>query len=346
MLGLIAADLALILTPSISQPVEIVETPAVVIEEPEEEHVHEVVTGTYVDELLYLTAENPTLAFTRFEEILKADPETYNTCHGVAHQIGHEAFEHFDFQGAMSYQNALCGGGYIHGVVEARFGLMNERDLLTELPTICEETNLSCAHGIGHGLMITTYLDIPASLGYCDLLPGLSRRNCYDGVWMHIFDLEESGARATGDFTEAPTDEYITESAERCATTDAAYKTSCYFYLPRILAHYDMLPFSSYTTLCQSVEVDYQITCAAGSGHAVMKYNIADPSIAMGYCEQYRNDLVSACKEGASLYWLFAGDPPEEITLDEGEGESKCSVFINSKDRAICNKVSQYRNEL
>ena len=293
---------------------------------------------TYQNELLELTKTSPREAFKRYREILKIDPLSYNTCHGIAHQMGHTAYESLGFQKAMQFQDALCGGGYIHGIIEARFGLLQESEILKEVATICDEDNRPCYHGIGHGLMVATKLNIGQSLRYCDRLPELGRRNCYDGVWMHRFDLEESGARETPSAVTKPDQQATENDLSLCLQTPKAYKSSCYFYLPRIFAHAQELDFNDFASLCNAVEPDGQIACAAGTGHAVMKYHIAEPEISMNRCLGFESaPLKNACKEGSALYYLFAAEAPTE---------SPCLNFTNEQDRAICRKVDAYRGDL
>ncbi len=303
--------------------------------------------ATHEEELLALTIQHPFKAFTRLREMLLEEPELYNECHGIMHQLGHESFEVFGFQEAMRAQDALCGGGYVHGIIEARFGLLNEKEILGVLPTLCEEGNSACFHGLGHGLMITTYLDTVASLAYCDLLSESGRSDCYDGVWMHIFDLEESGAHDLSEPLAPISQADLEDYAARCNATDSRYKTNCYFYLPRILAHHEQVAFSAYRSLCENVEEAYQFTCSAGSGHAIMKYNIATPNAPIALCESYTTlGMPGACKEGAFIYYLFAGGLSAVQTPSATGIQTKCDVFTNPSDRALCDRVDGYREHL
>lgn len=293
---------------------------------------------SYQDELLVLVRRDPQLAFARYRDILASEPLSYNTCHGIAHKMGHETFETFGFQKAMSFQDGLCGAGYVHGVIEARFGLLQEHDILKKLPTICDNDNRSCYHGIGHGLMVTTHLDIQRSLAYCNLLPALGRRNCYDGVWMHIFDLEESGAPHADQNTAITLDAATVRArVSLCAHTQEPYKISCYFYLPRIYAHEVEASFSDFRTLCDQTEANYQRTCTAGVGHAFMKYHIAEPEISLSKCNAFEtDDFISACKEGGLLYYLFT----TESTVPTA---NPCTIFPEVADQKRCLKVDHYR---
>ncbi len=297
--------------------------------------------ATYQDDLLKLTRQDPRQAFSEFRKILAADPLSYNTCHGIAHQMGHEAFETFGFQTAMMYQEGICGAGYIHGIIEARFGLLQEKDLFAELSTICDEGNKSCYHGVGHGLMVATSLNVPRSLTACDVLPADGRRNCYDGVWMHIFDLEESGAvHEFVNATAIPAAEVIDQRIALCAAADEAYRTSCYFYLPRIFAHAAEAPFAALVSFCDKIDLKYQGVCGAGVGHMTMKYHMADPKSALAKCVEFAIPaMVGACKEGGFLYYLFAAEAAGDTTVT-------CDSFESIADQKHCRSVQGYRGAL
>lgn len=303
--------------------------------------------ASYQKELLDLIKENPPQAFQRFKEILQDTPIAHNTCHGIAHQTGHTAFETYGFQKAMAYQNGLCGGGYIHGIIEARFGLLQEKDLISQVPTICDAGNNSCYHGIGHGLMIATKLNIETSLSYCDLLTGVGKRNCYDGVWMHIFDLEETGIHEKIDSLAANDETLQTTMIAMCQNAKEAYKTSCYFYLPRVYAHVEEVSFDHYKTLCDRVEDAYKTVCAAGAGHSLMKYHIDNPPVTFGRCDNFPTaDLVNACKEGGALYYLFDKETMTIIKPTRAELDQYCAAFTDEEDIKICKKVNMYRDSL
>lgn len=300
--------------------------------------------SSYQDELIELVRHDPPAAFHRYREILAATPIAHNTCHGIAHKMGHEAFETFGFSKAMSYQDGICGGGYIHGIIESRFGLLQEKDIIEQLPAICPIGDGSCYHGIGHGLMIATKLNTPASLSYCNLLPIVGRRNCFDGVWMHVFDLEETGMHDTTSTT-LNTD-LSTTAPTYCINTKTPYKTSCYFYLPRIYAHQKEVSFTYYQDLCESVETNYMSTCAAGTGHSLMKYHIDHPPTALNTCKNFTNMTLSdACIEGGILYYFFDIESMQQTTLTNEESEHLCNTtFSDPIQHTLCKKVAVYRN--
>lgn len=298
----------------------------------------------YQNELLDLVKKDPIEAFQRYREILRLDPLSYNTCHGISHKMGHQAFITFGFDTAVQYQDALCGAGYIHGVIEAKFGLLRSVDLPEELQKVCVVGDGSCYHGIGHGLMVVTKLDIQKSLAYCDQLPELGRRNCYDGVWMHVFDLEETGMPRSGNALTQSDSKTESHFLALCHDADEKYKTSCYFYLPRIFAHTTEINFSSYSSLCALVPDTYRPLCTSGTGHSLMKYHIATPNAPLELCTSFVVDkLVTACKEGGILYYLLSN------SFNHGNvpmTESLCDQFTDANERALCKKVDKYRDDL
>ncbi len=326
-----------------SDPI-VVTTPVVAVPESEIEVEHEN-EGTenisYAAALLALMKTDPVTTFSAYRDVLAADPSAYNDCHAVAHQLGHVAYETYGFAKAMSYQDAICGGGFIHGIVEAKFGEMDEVDLLQEIATTCDAATdeENCVHGVGHGLMLVTYLDVDRSLSYCDLFDASVRHHCFDGVWMHVFDQEESGV-AHAD-TMVLTDSYIQSSQARCVATADVYKDSCYFYLPRIFAHDAERTFYDLVSLCGSVERIGRFACAAGAGHSTMKYHIADPVAVYSSCEVFDDEtLIEACHDGASRYYLHASNP---LTEDLGNDADTCLVLPEGVYRERCETARMRR---
>jgi hypothetical protein len=292
------------------------------------------------NEMLGLVKKDPKLAFSKYREILLQEPENHNICHGVAHEMGHEAFEALGFDKAMEYQDGLCGSGYVHGIVEARFGYFDTKNITKELKTICTSNKNACFHGIGHGLMIVTDLDTEESLKHCDKLPNMGPKNCYEGVWMHQFDLEETGGHAeTTATTSYEIYEFAKNSEALCRNTSSKYKTSCYFYLPRIYAHIVEEPIPNLEKLCGMIDQnEYRVTCLIGTGHMLMKYHMADPISVFRKCEKFENiNWHASCKEGGAMYYLY--DSISSIG-EGGDYKNICQVFSDKRDKSICTFVA------
>jgi cytochrome c553 len=107
-------------------------------------------------------------------------PSVHADCHQIAHAIGHGGLAHYKGNAARALsQGAMtCNSGYYHGVIERAFaGVPRERvlriarGLCTGRAVTREEFLLyQCVHGLGHGLMIYSGLDLPWSLKVCDRL--------------------------------------------------------------------------------------------------------------------------------------------------------------------------------
>lgn len=278
-------------------------------------------------ELVALTREDPAAALDRLAEILATNPLSRNTCHGVAHQMGHEAFEAFGFAEAMSYQNGICGSGYAHGVVEARFGLLRGGDLAAAAKDACgERPRESCAHGVGHGLMVASGLDVPSALGWCETMPAAVVADCFDGVFMHALDPEEGGAPKD-------VERYAAAPAALCAGQPGARGASCAFYLPRAFGN-ERLPEAA--AACASLPANLRPACEAGVGHAAMKGSVADPAAGLARCDALFGDSPSrdACAEGGLEYLVF------EAFAEAAANEAGICDRFSGRDRRVCDRVA------
>jgi hypothetical protein len=253
--------------------------------------------STMEDELIHILEENPDQVFDALHTKLQEHPQTSAVCHGIAHKLGHHAYELYGFDRAMQYQNSLCGAGYIHGVIESHFGLFSKELLTEDITTICTPTDEQCNHGIGHGVMIYTKNNIEESLRMCDLLSLPGRSDCYDGVFMHVFDNEETGV--SKDIPER------TLGAQLCEKVTRQQMTSCYFYVPRIFTR-DVEIGQKTGALCSEIK-NVQLAkaseiCAYGAGVAFEKY-MPSHDEAVGLCATYFTDrLQQECRAGIASY--------------------------------------------
>jgi hypothetical protein len=122
-------------------------------------------------------------------------PAVHADCHQITHAVGHAALAryHGNAAEALSQGAMTCNSGYYHGVIERAFaGVPREqvtriaRRLCTGHAVTKDEFLLyQCVHGLGHGLMIYSGLDLPWSLKTCDRLQtDFDRVSCTGGVFM------------------------------------------------------------------------------------------------------------------------------------------------------------------
>ena len=117
-----------------------------------------------------------------------------NDCHQIAHSIGHAALAryHGNASVALGRGAMTCSSGYYHGIVEqALRGVPRDqvakkaRHMCTGSVAKSEFTLYQCVHGLGHGLMIYSYDDLPYALHVCDQLrTQWDQVSCTGGVFM------------------------------------------------------------------------------------------------------------------------------------------------------------------
>ena len=138
--------------------------------------------------------EGAKAALDLFEEKM-ADQPVEADCHRIAHTIGAASLIYYDGSVAKALANgrSTCWSGYYHGVVERSFVGTNRAGLPQRSREICKDPEIratsflayQCVHGLGHGLMIHTSYDLPASLKVCDQLEtGWDSDSCEAGVFM------------------------------------------------------------------------------------------------------------------------------------------------------------------
>ena len=234
---------------------------------------------------------DPALAIISLKEFIADQPASMNECHEIAHEIGHISYKHFGEQ-AFAFKDPLCGGGYLHGLIETATIFDETMSLAGIVHTVCfGDVEESCLHGLGHAIY-KSVLDIPASLRYCDKVR-TNNKDCYDGVYMEVFDREEGP-----DFS-------VAAGIEICATATTPTKLSCLFYLPRLLKNNEP---STVTSLCTDfLEQSEQLTCAQGSGVMFMKYaSRFELDTVTKQCGTYIDTaLRNACTIGVNAYYKY-----------------------------------------
>jgi hypothetical protein len=117
-------------------------------------------------------------------------------CHRINHFIGAAALVRFNgnVAQALAAGDATCWSGYYHGVLEralVRAKSLQPAALARVARPLCADRQAlpivlyGCFHGLGHGLMIATGLNLPTSLEVCARLARWWDRDaCRGGVFM------------------------------------------------------------------------------------------------------------------------------------------------------------------
>jgi hypothetical protein len=261
----------------------------------------------------YLVAEtnakDPGAALADLERITLKDPYVDGFCHPVAHEIGHAALTRYrgNFTKAVSFLNDVCGSGYLHGVVEEKLQQMPDPE--TAVTTLCSPTqSLSCIHGIGHGAMFVSHLDVAGAERLCDRFPESSQVvACSEGVFMQLFEPDEGDPTA---LAKLPADKLAAEPQYPCAEQPSIYRSACYFYAPIYFLQrhdYTAHPTAFVQSLAWCLKAPAagaREDCSRGTGSRLMKYDIDRPAWTAAQCEQASSAWQRAdCVSGMVSYW-------------------------------------------
>ena len=106
-------------------------------------------------------------------------------CHGLTHNIGHDAYDKYGFSAAMQQGDDTCGSGYFHGVIEKHF--VNDAAVLKTFKTICKPNDGRCFHGIGHGLMFANKIMYQLPLLYVTHLKPMHKK--YNAAKVYLWSI-------------------------------------------------------------------------------------------------------------------------------------------------------------
>ena len=244
-------------------------------------------------ETIYKTAEaDPIKAIALLRQFIESESTFMKQCHEIAHEIGHISYEHFGEQ-AFLFKDPLCGGGYLHGLLEAATIFDESMSLKEIVHTVCSgDIEEACLHGLGHAIYKSVQ-NVPDAITYCDKVR-TKNKDCYDGVYMELFDQEDTSERMS-----------IAAGAEICNAASEQTKSSCMFYLPRLIR---AAKPEEATVFCSTLaKAEDRLICAQGSGVMFMKYaTLFEIEAVTRICALYTYDLLKqACTTGANSYYIY-----------------------------------------
>ena len=140
----------------------------------------------------------PKEALARFDQaIAQAGPIEAN-CHRIVHTMGSAALAYFKNNVAKAFTagSESCSSGWYHGILERSLSKVTSYEakaLYRASKDLCDDPEIrtsefiayQCVHGMGHGLMITTALDLPLTLEICNMFETQwDRESCKSGIFM------------------------------------------------------------------------------------------------------------------------------------------------------------------
>ncbi|MCD0481917.1 hypothetical protein LO771_05680 [Streptacidiphilus sp. ASG 303] len=256
-----------------------------------------------------LDAADPGRALADLERATRSHPVTARYCHPIAHELGHAALVRYrgDFAAAARFRDDVCGSGYLHGIVEET--LADSPHPATDVTTLCApEQSASCIHGIGHGAMFVTRLDVAGAERLCSrFTAAYAVTACAEGVFMQLFEPDESDPRATANL---PARALAAEPLYPCPEQPAAFRGACYFYAPvYFLQRHDYAhhpeSYAAGLAWCRGAPVGDggREACTRGMGSRIMKYNIDRERWAADRCEEAPAGQRGPCVAGMVSYY-------------------------------------------
>lgn len=215
--------------------------------------------------------DGPRVALDRFAEAIASDPDVERGCHRIAHTIGSAALARTkgDVGQAFAEGDSTCWSGYYHGILErALKGATEESVLVARVRALCKDVlagpdrfvAYQCVHGLGHGLMIRSGLDLPGSLELCTRLETpWEQTSCDGGVFMENFNTSYG---VTSRFLRDD------EPLYPCTAVEERHKLYCYLQITDRILQLNGYDFAAAGRTCLEAEPDWVSTCFQSYGRS------------------------------------------------------------------------------
>jgi hypothetical protein len=229
----------------------------------------------------------PKAALAEFDRRIAADRQIESGCHRIAHTIGSAALARYDGNVARAFAegSSSCWSGYYHGILErALVDAGSKAELVTVSRRLCADEGVrattfiayQCVHGIGHGLMIHTGLDLPLSLSVCEeLTTAWDQTSCDGGVFMENFN---SSYGVESRFLRDDDPVYP------CHAVAERHKLYCYLQVTDRLLATSGYDWRATARACAGVEPDWRSTCFQSFGRSASGNSRLDATKLLSFC--------------------------------------------------------------
>lgn len=289
------------------------------------------------DELIdMLHPDDPNTIFTVIDTI-QDDTELALSCHDIAHDLGHQAYELYGFSEAMTFNNPnhvnhplvqyICAGGYMHGILEELS--LHQPEFMENPDMICsalsEVERDSCYHGVGHVFMLARDRNIQESITDCRLVEEETNMyRCFEGVRMEQF---------WGNTDHVSSDSLgwdVSNPLSTCIEAGADEKPTCFLYAPFGYLREHQKDYFGAVRLCtESGLSDFDSSfCLKGLGITMMsKFNGQNLEGSELYVTGLAPELRYAFYQGVLGYAQLSG-------VGEAELKNTCNLF--KTDSELC----------
>ena len=243
--------------------------------------------------------QGPKPALRRFAAEIAADQNVERGCHRIAHTIGSAALARYDGDvgRAFSEGDSTCWSGYYHGILERGLqGADSDVVLTATIRRLCtgvrdDEARFvyyQCVHGLGHGLMIQTGLDLRRSLDQCTRLEGAwEQTSCDGGVFMENFNTSY-GVKSRFLRDDDP--------VYPCNAIAERHKLYCYLQVTDRVLSLNGWDWRAAGSSCARVEAAWRDTCFQSLGRSASGFSRNDRALVLELCTKapaaYRGECV------------------------------------------------------
>jgi hypothetical protein len=257
-------------------------------------------------------------------------------CHRAVHAIGAASLVRYHGSVARTFAagDSSCGSGYYHGVLERSLVNVRSREPGVLAPVarrLCGDASnmvpwiaYQCLHGLGHGLMIATGLNLPTSLDVCSrLVRWWDRDACRSGVFMENLSSSygyrsqwlrdddpvypcnwvafEAKKRCyqmvTSRILPAVGDDWE-RAAEVCSDVERAFVSTCFRSLGRdASSRSERDPAETIFTCAVARPYGYEAECINAAAQDVVA-NFTSATRALRLCQTVSRSLAEPCFEG------------------------------------------------
>jgi hypothetical protein len=243
--------------------------------------------------------DGPKAALAVFDKRIASDRAVESNCHRIVHTIGSAALARYDGNVARAFSegSSSCWSGYYHGILErALIGARTKAELSTAVSGLCDDPGVrrttfiyyQCVHGIGHGLMIRSGLNLPLSLSICEELETTwDQTSCDGGVFMENFN--------TSYGVKSP---YLRDDDPiyPCNMVKERHKLYCYLQITDRLLATSNYNWQTTSRACARVEKDWRATCFQSYGRSASGIARLDADKLIELCNvptgQWRSECI------------------------------------------------------
>lgn len=251
--------------------------------------------------LSVVRSQGPRQAVEKLKAESERDPVTLYYCHDLMHDVGKEAIVQLkDFSKAVSFQDATCVSGYIHGVLQEYFS--TTKDTQSAMKSVCQNHKRDdffaweCYHGVGHGLMYFSGNNLPESIEKCSSYDAsFARVACANGVYMENFTADEKIHPTV--YRKAADPFYP------CKEQKDEYKSGCYQNAPIYYLTLNKFNYDKALRWCSSAEADFRNICYSGVGSQATRKNMQNIKYVESVCARGNSQQKNWCISGIVSYY-------------------------------------------